>query len=139
MKLRLLPLLTMTFVMFIAGAAQAQRTTVRCESSNNHYRECTFNGFGSVAIGRQLSSVACQEGRSWGVKNDNTIWVNNGCRADFYVMQPSEAHRPPARHAATGTAVETGTVTAVAARTVSTRTIAASIVATCAGPCAAAR
>jgi hypothetical protein len=88
MKQRLLPLLSMVLVMFVAVAAQAQprRSTVRCESTNNHYRECTFSGFGAVSMGRQLSSVACQQGRSWGVKNDNVIWVDRGCRADFLVV-----------------------------------------------------
>lgn len=58
--------------------------TVRCESNDNNYVRCPFYGRGHVEVQRQLSKTYCQYGQNWGVER-NTIWVDNGCRADFAV------------------------------------------------------
>jgi hypothetical protein len=57
----------------------------RCESDGSRYRECRkpYAGGNTVLI-RQLSSSRCTEGYSWGEKRD-TVWVSNGCRAEFQV------------------------------------------------------
>src|SRR5690606_3254889 len=57
---------------------------VRCESNDDRTRQCATNG-GRVVLERQHSRSACIEGRSWGYAR-NGIWVSNGCRADFRVL-----------------------------------------------------
>jgi hypothetical protein len=61
-------------------------STVRltCESNDYHYNSCGAPGerIQRARVIRQLSSVPCEEGRSWGYAN-NYVWVNNGCRAEF--------------------------------------------------------
>lgn len=61
---------------------------VRCESNDYRYRECRAPGRGRVVgaqIVRQMSMLACTQGRNWGVTNDG-VWVSNGCRAEFRVL-----------------------------------------------------
>jgi TusA-related sulfurtransferase len=70
-----------------AGAAMAQATVVTCESIDYRSRECPVPG-GPVTLTRQLSSSPgdCIPGRTWGFNAyNNTIWVANGCRAEFSV------------------------------------------------------
>jgi len=57
---------------------------VRCESSDGRTRECSTNG-GRVVLERQHSNAACIEGRTWGYGR-NGIWVSDGCRADFRIV-----------------------------------------------------
>jgi hypothetical protein len=59
--------------------------TIRCESDRGHRHECSFDGFGRVELRRQLSRTDCIEGRTWGLEGRHTVWVSNGCRADFFV------------------------------------------------------
>ena len=56
--------------------------TVTCESENNRLKECAMDTRGSVRIVRQLSDTRCVEGVNWG-RNRQSIWVKNGCRAEF--------------------------------------------------------
>ena len=56
-------------------------TKVRCESTDNRYRECRTN-FRSARLTRKLSDSRCTEGETWGQRN-GTIWVDRGCRAEF--------------------------------------------------------
>jgi len=55
---------------------------VRCESTNDRYRECRMDTRGGVRIARQLSKTRCEEGRNWGQARDG-VWVDRGCRAEF--------------------------------------------------------
>lgn len=55
--------------------------TIRCESTDNRQRVCTTGWRGATLV-RQLSKAQCIEGRNWGSGN-GTVWVNNGCRAEF--------------------------------------------------------
>lgn len=57
---------------------------VRCESNEGRTRECPTSG-GRVVVERQLSRGACIEGVNWGYGR-NGIWVSQGCRADFRVL-----------------------------------------------------
>lgn len=57
---------------------------IRCESQDGRVRECPTGG-GQVVLERQLSRSACIEGRSWGYGR-NGIWVTQGCRADFRIV-----------------------------------------------------
>ena len=59
--------------------------TVTCESINHRERVCSVPR-GPVTLVRQLSSRNCIKGESWGFnRRNNTIWVRNGCRAEFRV------------------------------------------------------
>lgn len=64
-----------------APAAHAQSGVVRCESQSNRERVCN-TGWRGAQLVRQLSGSACEEGRTWGSRN-GSIWVTNGCRAEF--------------------------------------------------------
>lgn len=59
---------------------------VRCDSVEKRHRHCPLDTKGGVRMVRQLSRAACIEGRSWGV-DDNGIWVEGGCRAEFEIHQ----------------------------------------------------
>jgi Protein of unknown function (DUF3011) len=57
--------------------------TFRCESRDNRRRNCSADTRGGVRLVRQLSgSAICREGRTWGSDNDS-VWVDNGCRGEF--------------------------------------------------------
>lgn len=56
--------------------------TVRCESINERYRECTTNFRNRAEVRRTLSSATCRENYSWGQRR-GTVWVSRGCRAEF--------------------------------------------------------
>ena len=55
---------------------------VTCESNDNRRKECSMNTRGGVRLIRQLSDTACIQGRNWGT-NQNSVWVDDGCRAVF--------------------------------------------------------
>jgi hypothetical protein len=59
---------------------------ITCESSNYAYTSCGVPGdrIVSARVTRQLSTAPCDQGRGWGYQQ-NYIWVNNGCRAEFEV------------------------------------------------------
>jgi hypothetical protein len=78
---------TVALAVLFAATAAAQGTIVTCESQNYRNTECPVAG-GPVAFLRQLSTPPgdCIEGRTWGFNGyNNTIWVTNGCRAEFRV------------------------------------------------------
>jgi hypothetical protein len=60
------------------GAVQS----VRCESNDGRYRQCSADVRGGARLLRQLSDSRCIEGRTWGV-NRAGVWVDEGCRAEF--------------------------------------------------------
>ena len=53
-----------------------------CESDDGHRRFCRADTSFGVHIVRQMSRTDCVEGRTWGF-NNNGIWVDGGCRAEF--------------------------------------------------------
>ena len=76
-----------TVATVFAGTVAAQAITVTCESINYRDQECPVPG-GPVALVRQLSTSPgdCIEGQTWGFNGNNkTIWVRDGCRAEFRV------------------------------------------------------
>lgn len=74
------------------GNQYGQGQTIRCESTNGRYRECAISTRGGVQLVRQISGAQCIQGRSWG-QNRDSIWVNNGCRAEFAVgMGPGRGY-----------------------------------------------
>ncbi len=56
--------------------------SVRCESHDGRYNRCMVPGRGRPQLIRQISNSPCIEGRTWGADR-NSVWVNNGCRAEF--------------------------------------------------------
>ena len=81
-------------VTLFAGTVGARTTTVTCESLNNREQVCRVPS-GPVTLHRQLSNRSCIKGQSWGFNShNNTIWVRNGCRAEFRAGHGG-AHRPP--------------------------------------------
>lgn len=60
------------------------RRTFTCESRNDRRNYCSFPGRGHVEIYKQRSSSPCRHGHSWGVEG-NSVWVADGCRAEFAV------------------------------------------------------
>jgi hypothetical protein len=70
-----------------AGVAQGERKVrrvVRCESSGRPQNCPVMLQGAPVRLLRQLSSMPCREGHSWGARR-NEIWVTRGCQGDFEV------------------------------------------------------
>lgn len=91
MKHASLAVLVALLLLLVPVAAFGQ-SNVRCESFGKLQR-CGFSGIGTVQLSNQLSRNACIEGRTWG-SSGNTIWVDQGCRADF-VVNSSYVNTPP--------------------------------------------
>lgn len=64
---------------------------VRCESDDGKYKTCGKELYGNADLIRQLSSTACTEGRTWGLRN-GALWVDKGCRGEFRVGESSGAY-----------------------------------------------
>jgi hypothetical protein len=58
-------------------------STVVCESQGGRVN-CPVTTAGGVVVGKQLSQSSCVQNRSWGFTK-NSIWVDDGCRAEFVV------------------------------------------------------
>jgi hypothetical protein len=58
--------------------------TVYCASDNGRYNTCQAGRFRYAEMARQRSGSPCIFNRTWGYSR-NTIWVDRGCRADFWV------------------------------------------------------
>jgi hypothetical protein len=78
-------------LLLLAASASAQES-VRCESTNDRYRECEIDGVGRVRMTRQLSDDRCIEGRTWGYR-DGMVWVDKGCRAEFSLVERGFGNR----------------------------------------------
>jgi hypothetical protein len=70
--------------LLLFAAAAAQASTITCESRNNAYQTCPVNASAGVRLSRQLSSEGCWQNDTWGF-DQNRIWVDRGCRAEFQV------------------------------------------------------
>lgn len=59
--------------------------SIYCASDDGRRHNCPVNiNGGAVRLVNQKSGSNCVEGRTWGA-NNNGIWVDRGCRADFEV------------------------------------------------------
>ncbi len=63
------------------GSAQ---NVILCESHDDRFQYCPVRIRGDVSIERQLSRQDCRFRQNWGYDDDG-IWVDNGCRAEFRV------------------------------------------------------
>jgi hypothetical protein len=57
---------------------------VRCTSDDMGPRQCNVGRVRYAEIARQYSNSPCIYGQTWGYQR-NFIWVDRGCRADFWV------------------------------------------------------
>jgi hypothetical protein len=75
-------LIVAALAVFIPSSA-AQ--TINCSSEDGKRHYCSTPR-GQVRLVQQRSGSECREGYSWGSDNQG-IWVDHGCRADFAVEQ----------------------------------------------------
>src|SRR6059058_5548492 len=59
--------------------------TFASEDGRRHY--CSADTRGGVTMQRQRSGSPCTQGTTWGF-DQNGVWVDRGCRADFLVNNP---------------------------------------------------
>lgn len=59
---------------------------IRCESDGGGYNHCRvrLDRGDDVRITKKHSKASCNRGDSWGLDRSG-IWVDRGCRADFYI------------------------------------------------------
>ncbi len=108
-------LLLLLAALSIYGQGQSQ--TITCSSNNGRRNVCNVNTRGGVRISRQISGTPCIQDQTWGWDN-NSVWVDRGCRAEFIVGSGSQpgANRARPSPAPPTTAVATSaTSTPVAA------------------------
>ncbi len=60
---------------------------ITCGSINYGYNYCRIPTDGRARIAHQISHKPCIDGQSWGYDNQG-VWVDRGCRADFVVGDP---------------------------------------------------
>jgi len=71
----------------VPGFAQYGLT---CASEDGHRHYCSADTRAGVTMQRQRSKSACIQGTTWGFDQQG-IWVDRGCRADFMVNAPQVA------------------------------------------------
>jgi hypothetical protein len=64
--------------------------TFDCASNDGKYRECQLPVDGRARLVKRHSHAPCDENQSWGQRGDR-VWVTNGCRARFEVIQGGTA------------------------------------------------
>ena len=57
---------------------------IRCESNRMDYVQCNVGRVRYAELSRQYSGSPCIYGQTWGYRRD-TVWVDRGCRADFWI------------------------------------------------------
>src|SRR5499427_3542157 len=57
-----------------------------CASGDMKRHYCSEGARGEVRLIRQRSDAPCIQGRTWG-RDQNGVWVDRGCRADFEVRR----------------------------------------------------
>jgi len=71
----------------VNAPAAGPSAVVRCESKESRRVHCPMDAARGVQLVRQLSDHACIREEGWGV-DDNGIWVDRGCRAEFALLHP---------------------------------------------------
>jgi hypothetical protein len=71
-----------TLILAIA-CGPAAAGTVSCDSYGGKRNTCGADTRNGVALARQLSGAKCKRTVSWGIQDDNRIWVDQGCRGIF--------------------------------------------------------
>jgi ribosomal protein L37AE/L43A len=73
-------------------ATAAFGRAVICESQNNGKARCPVDTSYGVQLARQISQNECVRGDDWGF-DENGIWVDHGCRAEF-VLGGEDRYQP---------------------------------------------
>ena len=79
-----------------AGASQSQSTaaTVTCASKVGETTHCAADTSRGVVLARSTGTAACLLGKTWGY-DDRSVWVSDGCGADFIVAATAAAGPAP--------------------------------------------
>ena len=80
---------TMLLIVAVAVPGFAQYG-LTCASEDGHRHYCSADTRAGVTMQRQRSKSACVQGTTWGFDQQG-IWVDRGCRADFIVNAPQVA------------------------------------------------
>jgi hypothetical protein len=80
------------------GYSGGPTQSIYCASDNGRRNFCQVDARGGVQLVKQRSGAACQEGYSWGA-DEQGIWVDHGCRADFVATGRGEWHGEVHGHA----------------------------------------
>lgn len=78
------------FIIAREGRNDRGSEVITCRSYGRLTRCAASTRFG-VQLSRQISNASCVEGRSWGY-DDNGIWVDHGCGAEFVVGSSSRGY-----------------------------------------------
>ena len=87
---------------FVIGAGNMDKSfekldqVVLCESIDGKPARCLADTSGGVQVVRQISDTNCRYGRQWGY-DQNGIWVDDGCRAEFAVRGLTQSARAEIR------------------------------------------
>jgi hypothetical protein len=78
------------FRVWAGGGGMGRSVVMRCKSDDERLNRCAVDGrIWNVQLERQHSGSACLRGETWGF-DENSIWVDRGCRADFRVWTGGE-------------------------------------------------
>ena len=66
----------------VHAAGKPQLATLICESNESARNACAADTHYGVALIRRFSEAVCKLDESWGFDRDS-VWVSNGCRAQF--------------------------------------------------------
>jgi hypothetical protein len=67
------------------GGRPPSGVTITCSSNDGRRNYCPANTSRGVQLTTQRSGSPCTQGQTWGYDNQR-IWVDRGCRADFLTM-----------------------------------------------------
>ena len=77
-----------------AAASQVTPVTVTCSSKIGETTHCAADTSKGVVLARSYGTAACLLGKTWGY-DDRSVWVSDGCVADFLVAGTAAAGPPP--------------------------------------------
>jgi hypothetical protein len=81
--------LNLTSSNYEARNAFARRIT--CESNDNRRQYCAADTRSGVRLSRVTGNAQCVEGSTWGY-DQNGVWVDRGCRAEFEMQSDRSNH-----------------------------------------------
>jgi hypothetical protein len=99
-KLLLLAAIAFATVCIAPTPAKAQpgygppQQRITCSSNDGKRNWCDVGGRRDIRLARQISGSACVQGSTWGVDRRG-LWVDRGCRAEFFVAGGRPQGPPP--------------------------------------------
>jgi|HubBroStandDraft_5_1064220.scaffolds.fasta_scaffold41743_2 hypothetical protein len=76
------------------GTTSRQGPRITCASADGNRHYCNADTRNGVRMVNQRSVSVCKEGYSWGF-TPRAIWVDHGCRADFFAGNVGPGGGPP--------------------------------------------